>query len=246
MADAAACHQAAASRDRVDGCGARLDRDLIWEIGWRSRGVAGHLWLGRSYDALRENGKAVRGPLPCSVAAAGEARWSALPGFVAVIFVTVGTQLPFERLVAAVDEWVGRQVEKPDILVQVGSGRTDYANVRCVRTLDAAGYASAIACSRLMVAHAGTGSILAALDSGIPIIVFPRDSSLGEHRDDHQFQTARQMERMGLVTVAWSVAELVALIERELAAPEERRQPRQRNTELVDYLRDWLRDVLRR
>jgi len=163
-----------------------------------------------------------------------------------VIFVTVGTQLPFERMVSAVDDWVGRQAEKPDVLAQVGSGRTDYTNVKCVRSLDAAGYATAIADARLMIAHAGTGSILTALDSGIPVIVFPRDNTLGEHRDDHQIQTARQMERMGLVTVAWTEAELPALIERELAVPEGLRQPRKRNTELVDYLSGWLRDTLRR
>ena len=163
-----------------------------------------------------------------------------------MIFVTVGTQLPFERMVAAVDAWVGRQVEKPEALVQVGSGRTDYANVKCVRSLDAAGYARAIADARLMIAHAGTGSILTALDSGIPVIVFPRDNALGEHRDDHQIQTARQMERMGLVTVAWTEAELPAFIERELSVPGGRRQARQRNTELVDFIRGWLRDTLRR
>jgi len=163
-----------------------------------------------------------------------------------VIFVTVGTQLPFERMVAAVDSWAGGRPERPNALAQVGPGRADYANLRCVHMLDAPAYSAAIASSRLMVAHAGAGTILTALEAGIPVIVFPRDNTLGEHRDDHQIQTARQMERMGLVTVAWTVAELPALIERELAAPGGRRQPRKRNTELVDYLRDWLRDALRR
>ena len=34
------------------------------------------------------------------------------------------------------------------------------------------------------------------------------------------------------------------MIERELLTPASSRQPRKRNTELVDYLRGWLRDVL--
>ena len=97
-----------------------------------------------------------------------------------------------------------------------------------------------------MVAHAGTGSILTALDGGVPVIVVPRDDKRGEHRDDHQIQTARQMERMGLVAVAWSEAELPGLIERELATPASSRRFRKRSTELVDYLRDWLKDTLRR
>lgn len=161
-----------------------------------------------------------------------------------MIFVTVGTQLPFERLVGTVDAWAAAQSPRPDVLAQVGSGRTDYAHVRCERTLDGRRYAEALAAARLMVAHAGTGSILNALDKGVPVIVFPRDDRHGEHRDDHQKQTARQMERMGLVAVAWTERELVAMIERELMTPASSRQPRQRNTELVDYLRGWLREVL--
>lgn len=163
-----------------------------------------------------------------------------------MIFVTVGTQLPFERLVGAVDAWAGRQSAPPEVLAQVGAGRTDYAHLRCVRTLDGEAYARAIGDARLMVAHAGTGSILTALDRGVPVIVFPRDDRRGEHRDDHQQQTARQMERLGLVTVAWNENELASLIDRELAVPPGSRQPRQRNTELVDYVRDWVRGVLAR
>jgi UDP-N-acetylglucosamine transferase subunit ALG13 len=163
-----------------------------------------------------------------------------------VIFVTVGTQLPFERLVGAVDAWAARQVPRPEVLAQVGAGRTDYAHVRCVRTLGGEDYATAIAGARLMVAHAGTGSILTALDRGVPVVVFPRDDKFGEHRDDHQQQTARQMERMGLVTVAWSEAELPALIDKELATPASARPRRLRNTELVDFLRSWLQETLAR
>lgn len=163
-----------------------------------------------------------------------------------MIFVTVGTQLPFERMVTTVDTWAAAQTPRPDVLAQVGSGRVDYAHVRCVRTLAGADYARTMAEARLMVAHAGTGSILTALELGLPVIVFPRDNRFKEHRDDHQLQTARQMARMGIVNVAWSEAELVALIERELALPPGSRAPRERSTELVDYLRSWLHETLAR
>jgi UDP-N-acetylglucosamine transferase subunit ALG13 len=161
-----------------------------------------------------------------------------------VIFVTVGTQLPFERLVGTVDAWAATRAPRPDVLAQVGSGRTDYAHLRCVRSLDGAAYAEAIASAQLMLAHAGTGSILNALEQGVPVIVFPRDARFGEHRDVHHKQRARPMERMRLISVAWTESELVAMIEREFAKPASPRKPRIRNTELVDYLRGWLRDVL--
>jgi UDP-N-acetylglucosamine transferase subunit ALG13 len=163
-----------------------------------------------------------------------------------VIFVTVGTQFPFDRLVAAVDAWAASRSERMEVHAQVGGGRMDFGHLNCVRSLDMQAYADLLGRTRLVVAHAGIGSILSATDRGIPIIVLPRDEKLGEHRDDHQQQTARQMERMGLVTVAWSVSELPALIESELATPPSARQPRKRNTDLVDYLRGWLNETLGR
>ena len=163
-----------------------------------------------------------------------------------MIFVTVGTQLPFERLVAAVDSWSGRRDPRPDVLAQVGSGKADYPNVRCVQSLDGFQYAEEIARARLMIAHAGTGSILTALDRGVPVIVMPRDHLRGEHRDDHQSQTARQLEKMGLVAVAWNEADLPDLIDVELSKPPHNLGPRKRSTDLVDYLRSYLQSVLRK
>jgi UDP-N-acetylglucosamine transferase subunit ALG13 len=164
-----------------------------------------------------------------------------------VIFVTVGTQLPFERLVRAVDQWAASQPARPDVLAQVGSGRNDYPNLRCVPTLDGQQYAEAISKARLIVAHAGTGSILNALDRGVPTILLPRDHRHGEHRDDHQFQTARQLEKMQLVTVAWSESEIPVLIQRELDRPATAATIRgERGTELIEYLRSYIRSVLDR
>lgn len=162
-----------------------------------------------------------------------------------MIFVTVGTQLPFERLVAAVDGWSGTRSPRPHVLAQVGAGHVDYENLRCVRTLDGAQYSNVIADAELIIAHAGAGSILTALDHGTPVIVMPRDGRRGDqHRDDHQIQTARQLEKMGLVSVAWSEVEMSALIDAELTRPRGARAERKRGTELVDYLRSYLRDVL--
>jgi UDP-N-acetylglucosamine transferase subunit ALG13 len=173
------------------------------------------------------------------MAALGKTGWSVFQGLAVVIFVTVGTQLPFDRLVAAVDDWAGNQNPRPDVLAQVGEGRSDFPNLRCVRSLDAAAYERAISAARLIVAHAGTGSILAACDRGLPIVIMARDHRRGEHRDDHQIQTATKLEELGLARVAWSTDELAAMIDEALR---DRRtaQPRRRSTELVDFVRSYL------
>lgn len=161
-----------------------------------------------------------------------------------MIFVTVGSQLPFDRMVGAVAAWSGHRPGRPEILAQVGTGRTDHPHLRCVRFLDGARYLEAIESARVIVAHAGIGSILTALEQGVPVILVPRDHRRGECLNDHQEQTARQLEQMGIVTVAWSESDLEDLLDAELVRPEGSVPPRRPGTELVEYLRSYLQGVL--
>lgn len=52
--------------------------------------------------------------------------------------------------------------------------------------------------STVVVAHAGCGSAITALDNGVWPILVPRHVVNGEHIDDHQVQVARELERRGL------------------------------------------------
>lgn len=50
----------------------------------------------------------------------------------------------------------------------------------------------------VVIAHAGTGTALTSLRMGKRPILVPRDSSHGQHVDDHQFQTAKLLDNMQL------------------------------------------------
>lgn len=50
----------------------------------------------------------------------------------------------------------------------------------------------------VVVAHAGIGSALAALDAGRCPVLIPRERAHGEHIDDHQRQIAAELELRGL------------------------------------------------
>lgn len=50
----------------------------------------------------------------------------------------------------------------------------------------------------VVIAHAGTGTALTSLRMGKRPILVPRDSSHGQHIDDHQFQTAAWLDKKGL------------------------------------------------
>lgn len=118
-----------------------------------------------------------------------------------MIFVTVGTQLPFDRLVGAVDAWAGRTPGQT-VIAQTGSGRADYAHLVCKPTLDQTGFRATLEAADVIVAHAGMGSILMAAEAGKPIVIMPRRADLGEHRNDHQRDTAARMASLSNVHVA--------------------------------------------
>ena len=106
-----------------------------------------------------------------------------------MIFVTIGSMFPFDRMIRAMDAWAGSEGAGEEILAQIGAGAYEPAHMAWVRKLDRPAYADAIRRSRLVVAHAGVGSIVTAGEIGRPIVVLPRRAHLGEHTSDHQVET---------------------------------------------------------
>ncbi|MBK9127263.1 MAG: glycosyl transferase family 28 [Phycisphaerales bacterium] len=129
-----------------------------------------------------------------------------------MIFVTVGAQMPFDRLVQAVDAWAG---QRPDIEVFAQIGPTSWRpqHARWTQFLDPPAFEAACRRAEVLVAHAGMGSIITALELGKPILVMPRRGALGETRNDHQVATARRFAELGAVEVAWDEAELGSRLE---------------------------------
>ena len=66
----------------------------------------------------------------------------------------------------------------------------------------------------MIVAHAGMGSILTALEYGKPILVMPRRGDLRETRNDHQIATAKRFRELGKVAVAFDEVELARELDR--------------------------------
>jgi UDP-N-acetylglucosamine transferase subunit ALG13 len=131
-----------------------------------------------------------------------------------VILLSVGTQLAFPRLVEAVDLWAERH---RDVRVVGQIGPQTRGLPRHIDAFDfmaIEGFEALQRECRLMISHAGVGSILKAHDFGKPIIIMPRRSELGEHRSNHQVATARYFVNMPNVTVATDEFELLKLLNR--------------------------------
>lgn len=117
-----------------------------------------------------------------------------------MIFITVGTQLPFDRLILAIDEF--NENKKFDIFAQVGPTSKSFTNIEFIDFLSYSETENYFKKADLIIAHAGMGSILTALKYQKPIIVVPRLASLGEHRNEHQLATIEWIRSLPGVTVA--------------------------------------------
>jgi UDP-N-acetylglucosamine transferase subunit ALG13 len=124
-----------------------------------------------------------------------------------MIFVTVGSDLPFDRLVRVVDEWA-HHAGRDDVFAQIG--RTDWrpTHIAWTEFLQPPEFARRFAAADIVVAHAGMGTILSALQWEKPILVMPRRAALGEVRNEHQLATARHLSVLGKINVAMDEVEL--------------------------------------
>ena len=171
---------------------------------------------------VRGKGQAICRSVADPVATSGRRARAGLPRERAVIFATVGTELPFDRMMRVIDEWVG-ETGRDDVFAQIGETEWRPQHMRYQRFLEPADFARTFEAASAIVSHAGMGTILSALRYSKPVIVMPRQARLGEQRNDHQLATARRLAELGKVQVAYDENDLRARLDRvgelSLAAP---------------------------
>lgn len=124
-----------------------------------------------------------------------------------MIFVTVGTQLPFDRLIKLVDDWAKNHPDK-EIIVQAGSGGFEPTQCELKGFISASEWETLFLSAELVVAHAGMGTIIKCIDAGKPLIVMPRRADLNEHRNDHQLATVGQLKEVENIVIVQNEHEL--------------------------------------
>jgi UDP-N-acetylglucosamine transferase subunit ALG13 len=127
-----------------------------------------------------------------------------------MVFVTIGTQAPFDRLIKLIDELAPLLDE--EIIAQVCNSNYKPRNIKTLEFLAPDEFNKLFDQARLIVAHAGMGTILSALQRHKPIIIFPRIAALGEQRNEHQLATAKKFKELGTVYVAMNETELKDLL----------------------------------
>lgn len=130
-----------------------------------------------------------------------------------MIFVTVGTQLGFDRMIRTVDQWAAARSRR-DVFAQIGPAEYRPQNIEYRESISPREFRERVESASVVVAHAGMGSIISALELQRPIVVMPRHAARLEQRNDHQIATARELGAMGLVNVAADEIELAVFLDR--------------------------------
>jgi UDP-N-acetylglucosamine transferase subunit ALG13 len=127
-----------------------------------------------------------------------------------VILVTVGMQLGFDRLIEAMDRIA--PTLGMEVIAQTGKGSFVPSNMTAREKIGPEEFEQLIQRSQLIVSHAGIGTILTAQRFSTPIVLFPRRLEYGEHRNDHQVATVRNLEGRSGLLVALDESDLEAKI----------------------------------
>ncbi len=127
-----------------------------------------------------------------------------------MIFLTVGSMFPFDRLVQAVDEMVAQKLITETVIAQIGDGKYEPRHMAFERYLAKPDFDRRLAEATMLIAHAGAGTIALALQLHKPLLVVPRLGKFREHVNDHQVVTARKYGELGHVLVASEVSEIPA------------------------------------
>jgi UDP-N-acetylglucosamine transferase subunit ALG13 len=155
-----------------------------------------------------------------------------------VIFLTVGTQLPFDRLIKLVDDLVPELDE--EVVGQIGFGKYQPRNMHWTSSLTAVEFDKRAAEASVIVSHAGIGSVLTAKRFRKPIVVFPRAAALGEHRNDHQLATASLLYGRQGIYIANDAASLRSALRQAHSLSRPTNEESAERTQLVTFLRETM------
>ncbi len=139
-----------------------------------------------------------------------------------LVVVSAGTyHLPFDRLSAWVEEWLGRN---PGTRVVMQHGPS--APVAGAENVEILPYSELLDLCRkadAVVLQGGAGGVMDMRALGIVPIVVPRVPGDGEVVDDHQLVFSAEMAELGIIRRALTPTELSGLLDRslsgEMAAP---------------------------
>lgn len=136
-----------------------------------------------------------------------------------LIFVTIGSMFPFDRLVRLVDE-LAPEFPNQEFFAQIAEGTYLPVNIPYTRMLSRREFSDRVQAAEIIIAHAGMGSVISAMELNKPIVIFPRQVEYGEVTTDHQTATARWLREKPGIFAAMVEADMPQMIAAALATPQ--------------------------
>ena len=125
-----------------------------------------------------------------------------------MIFLAVGTQFPFDRLVKALDDCLDSGIIQEEVIGQIGETSYKPRNIKSKAFFEKKEFDHALINASGVIGHAGIGIIKMAMDYNKPLLVMPRLRKYMEVVHDHQVAIARKFEELGHILVAYQEQEL--------------------------------------
>lgn len=126
-----------------------------------------------------------------------------------MIFVTVGTQdVPFDRLIKAVDKLVKNGVIKDEVVIQSGCSKFSSKRVKVVNYMEPDEFKNFMKRASVVITHGGVGTILDGLKNNKTVIAVPRLARYKEHTNDHQLQIINKFSNMGYIIPCKDISKL--------------------------------------
>lgn len=117
-----------------------------------------------------------------------------------MIFVTLGTQdKPFKRLLNAVERQIKLGNINEEVIVQSGCTKYESDKMKIINYMNGEEFNKYLKEARVIITHAGVGTIIKALEENKKVIAAARKSVFGEHVNNHQEQILDNFEAKGYI-----------------------------------------------
>ena len=123
------------------------------------------------------------------------------------------------------------------VVAQIGNTDEKYQNLEEHKYLSSDQYSNYLRQSSLIIGHAGTGTIISALEQCLPCILMVRDYKKNEHRSEHQSSMAYHFRDYDGLYFIYSEYELFELLKCRNELIKAKPKTQNNTVLLIDYLK---------
>lgn len=130
-----------------------------------------------------------------------------------MIFVILGTQdKPFVRLLDAIEAAIQKHNIQEEVIVQAGTTSYSSKDMKIFDLVQMDDFETYIMEARLVITHAGVGSIVTAMKYNKKIIAVAREKQYGEHVNDHQKEILDEFTNAGYILGLYDMKDLATTL----------------------------------